>query len=121
MQWSMGYGDGADTAPTTTRGTPVIDNLGFHTDRDYQAELDSLNRQINATTGRLQIGLFHTPEDERNTRGRLTTLQPHARIRAREAAMENQRLDRLTAAVRVVGDPILGFIAYVVFGPQALP
>ncbi|MFM9780404.1 hypothetical protein [Streptomyces scabiei] len=99
----------------------MIDNLGFHTDRDYQAELDSLNRQINATTGRLQIGLFHSPEDERNTRSRLTTLQTHARILAREAAMENQRLDRLTAAVRVVGDPILGFIAYVVFGPQALP
>lgn len=99
----------------------MIDNLGFHVDRDYQAELDSLNRQINATTGRIEVGLFHSYEDEWNTRGRLTTLQTHARVLAREVAMENQRLDRLTAAVRVAGDPVLGFIAYVVFGPKALP
>lgn len=103
------------------QGDPVIDNLGFHVDRDYQAELDSLNRQINATTGRIEIGLFHSYEDEWNTRGRLATLQTHARDLAREVAMENQRLDRLTAAVRVAGDPVLGFIAYVVFGPKALP
>jgi hypothetical protein len=99
----------------------VIDNLGFHTDRDYQTELAQLNREINALTGRLEIGLFYSPEDRHNTYGQLNSLQHQAQVITREAAMENQRLDRLTDAVRIAGDPVLGFIAYVVFGPKALP
>ena len=99
----------------------MIDNLGLHTNHDHQAELDRLNREINAITGRITVGLFHSPEDRWNTHGRLTNLQNQQRTLLREVAMENQRLDRLAKAVRLVGDPELGFIAYVVFGPKALP
>ena len=99
----------------------MIDNLGFHTDRDHQNELDRINREIAAVTGRITIGGFYSPEDRWNTHGRLTNLQNQQRALLREVAMENQRLDRLAKAVRLVGDPELGFIAYVVFGPKALP
>ncbi len=99
----------------------MIDNLGFHVVRDYQTELTKLNREINALTGRLEVGLFYSPEDRHNTYGRLSTLQRQAQIITRNAAMENQRLDRLADAVRTVGDTELGFIAYIVFGPKALP
>ncbi|MFD8516519.1 hypothetical protein ACFV27_36945 [Streptomyces antimycoticus] len=72
----------------------MIDILGFHTDRDYQAELAALPHDIDTLT---------------------------IRTLTREAALENQRLNRLASAVRFAGDPTLGFIAYVAFGPDALP
>lgn len=99
----------------------MIDNLGLHTDRDHQTELDGINREIAAVTARITIGGFYSPEDRHNTYGRLDSLNTQQRTLLREAAMENQRLDRLADAVRTVGDYQLGFIAYVVFGPKALP
>ncbi|MFD9721059.1 hypothetical protein [Streptomyces sp. NPDC059076] len=99
----------------------MIDNLGFHTDRDLQSELAAVQRQVNALEGRVTVGLFYSPEDRHNTYGQLTNLQVRANTLAAELAAENEELDRLTAAVRIVGDPDLGFIAYVVFGPAALP
>jgi len=99
----------------------VIDNLGFHVVRDYETELAQLNREIDALTGRVTIGNFYSHEDRHNTYGRLSNLQARAATLTTELAMETQRLDRLAAAVRTVGDAQLGFIAYVVFGPKALP
>lgn len=99
----------------------MLDVLGFHTDRDYQTELDTLNREIRALTNKVTGGHFYSYEDRHNTYGRLDNLNNQARVLAREAAMETQRLDRLADAVCLVGDADLGFIAYVVFGPAALP
>jgi hypothetical protein len=99
----------------------VIDNLGFHVVRDYQTELTQLNREITALTRKVTIGSFYSHEDRHNTYGRLSDLQARAAPLTTELAMETQRLDRLAAAVRIVGDAQLGFIAYVVFGPKALP
>ena len=72
----------------------MIDTLGFHTDRDFHAELATIQPDIDTLTIRTLI---------------------------KEAAMEDQRLARLAEAFLVVGDPALGFIAYVAFGPEALP
>jgi hypothetical protein len=99
----------------------MLDTLGFHIDPDYQAELDTLNREITALTNRVTDGLFYSYEDRHNTHGRLHNLQSRARVLTREAAMEDQRIRRLANAVRAAGDAELGFIAYVVFGPAALP
>ncbi|WP_435606612.1 hypothetical protein [Streptomyces ardesiacus] len=99
----------------------MLNTLGHHTNRDYQTELHTLQAQINALTGKITIGDFHSHEDQHNTHSRLHNLQTQEKNLRREAAMENQRIDRLAAAVRTAGDPDLGFIAYVVFGPAALP
>lgn len=99
----------------------MIDNLGFYTHRDLNAELAKLHREIDALTGRITIGLFYSLEDEWNTTGQLARTQTRAALVAEELAAENAELDRLTAAIRLVGNPTLGFIAYVVFGPAALP
>jgi hypothetical protein len=99
----------------------MLDVIGFHTDRDYQAELDTLNREIRALTIKVTEGRFYSYEDRHNTYGRLDNLHRQAGVLTREAAMETQRLDRLEAAVRLLGDAALGFVAYVVFGPAALP
>ncbi|WP_448333545.1 hypothetical protein [Streptomyces sp. DSM 41534] len=72
----------------------MLDILGLHTDRDYHAELAALPRGIDTLT---------------------------IRALTREAAIEDQRLNRLASAVHIVGEPTLGFIAYVAFGPDALP
>ena len=99
----------------------MINNLGYHTDRDLTTELATLNREIAALTGRITIGLFHSPEAAWNTSGQLANAQTRAALIADELDAENAELNRLTAAIRTVGDPTLGFIAYVVFGPAALP
>ncbi|MFJ2279286.1 hypothetical protein ACIOEZ_34620 [Streptomyces sp. NPDC087866] len=99
----------------------MIDNLGVHTDRDLNTELDALTRQINALTGQFAIDLFHSPEAKWNAQAELTNCQVRAQLLAEELAAETAEQDRLTDAIRTVGDPTLGFIAYVLLGPAALP
>lgn len=99
----------------------MIDVLGFHDDRDYHAELTALRAEIRALTHKVEDGRFYSYEDRHNTYGRLDNLHRQEQVLVREAAMEDQRLARLADAVRLVGDVELGFIAYVVFGPAALP
>ncbi|MFE7547029.1 hypothetical protein [Streptomyces gardneri] len=99
----------------------MLDTLGFHANRDFHAELATLQTEIQALTGQIQIGLFHSWEAEHNTRARLASLQHRADVIAREAAADDANINRLAQAVRLVGDIDLGFIAYVVFGPAALP
>ncbi|MEU9947042.1 hypothetical protein [Streptomyces sp. NPDC047939] len=99
----------------------MIDCLGFHTDRDLDTELATLNREINALTGQIVIGNFHSVEAGWNASAQLSHCQLRAHLVAEQLAAETAELDRLTAAVRMVGDTTLGFIAYVVFGPAALP
>ncbi|MFH8483665.1 hypothetical protein [Streptomyces sp. NPDC018055] len=99
----------------------MIDNLGFHTDTDLHTELATLNRQITALTGRLDIGNFYSWEDRYNTGSQLASLQARAERLTDEIAEADADTDRLLNAIRLVGDPTLGFIAYVVYGPQVLP
>lgn len=99
----------------------MLDVLGLHTDRDYQAELATLRTRIRALTAQVTAGRFHSWEARHNTRGELYNLRRQETVLVREAAMEDQRLTRLADAVRLVGDADLGFVAYVVFGPSALP
>lgn len=99
----------------------MIDNLGFHTDNDLHTELTNLNRQITALAGRLDIGNFYSWEDRYNTDSHLTNLQARAERLTNEIAEADADTDRLLAAIRLVGDAELGFIAYVVYGPQVLP
>ncbi|MFD7855212.1 hypothetical protein ACFV6B_13125 [Streptomyces microflavus] len=99
----------------------MIDNLGFHTDTDLHTELAGLNRQITALTGRLDIGNFHSWEDRYNTDSQLTNLQARAERLTVKITEADAETDRLLAAIRLVGDPTLGFIAYVVYGPKVLP
>jgi hypothetical protein len=98
----------------------MLDSLGFHTDRDYRAELDTLQREIDQIARRIQAG-SGSYEDRHNTSSHLATLQRHARALAGLAATEEQEMRRLATAIRTVGDPDLGFIAYVVYGARALP
>lgn len=99
----------------------MIDSLGFHTDRDLNAELAELDRQINALTARVTGDTFSHFEDRWNDRSSLDNLRARAAILAAEVAIQNQEMERLTSAIRTLGDADLGFIAYVVFGPAALP
>lgn len=99
----------------------MIDTLGFHIDRDYHAELTEIRKEINALNGRITVDVFHSWEARYNTKTRLDELHAQAAVLAREAAMEDQRIQRLADAVRIAGDADLGFITYVVFGPNALP
>lgn len=99
----------------------MITALGFHTDRDLHAELAALQSDIRITTARCATNNFPTPETGWNTWSHLDNLRFRYRVLAKEAAMEDQRINRLARAVQQVGDADLGFIAYVVFGPNALP
>lgn len=99
----------------------MLDLLGFHEDRDLHTELAALRRDYDATAARCTNAAFATPEHSWNTWGRLDSLRHQIRVLTREAAMEDQRLQRLAQAVQIVGDIDLGFIAYVTFGPAALP
>lgn len=99
----------------------MIDTLGFHTDRDLQGELATLQREIDQLTTRVTVGWFHSPEAELNTWADLDNRRQRAAILTRDIAAEDEELERLASAIRTVGDPDLGFIAYVVFGPHALP
>lgn len=99
----------------------MIDNLGFHIHRDLHAELAQLRRQIASLTQQVIGNSFYSYEAGWNANARLDRLTEQARVLTREAAMEDQRIRRLVDAVRVVGDADLGFIAYVVFGPRAIP
>lgn len=99
----------------------MLDTLGFHTNRDYQAELHTIRAEIRALTNKVTDGRFYSYEDRHNTHARLNNLHRQANTLTREAAMEDQRLNRLNTAVRTAGDIDLALIAYVVFGPSALP
>ncbi|MEU5490301.1 hypothetical protein AB0G98_21500 [Streptomyces sp. NPDC020196] len=110
--------------PTTTHhplGAPVIDNLGFHTDRDLHAELATLDRELAGINARTTTGNFHSHEDRINTWSRQDSLQYRRTQLLEDIAQDDAETDRLLAAIRTVGDPDLGFIAYVVFGPAVLP
>jgi hypothetical protein len=98
----------------------MLDNLGFHTDRDYRAELDTLQHEIDQVTRRTQAG-FSSYEERHNTYSHLATLQHRAHVLTGLAATEEQEMRRLETAIRTVGDPDLGFLAYVVYGPRVLP
>jgi hypothetical protein len=111
---------GPTTTHPNTLGAPVLDNLGFHTDRDYRAELDTLQHEIDTVTKRVQAG-FGSYEERHNTYSHLDTLQRRAQILTGLAAVEDQEMNRLETAIRTVGDPDLGFIAYVVYGARVLP
>ncbi|MFB7592389.1 hypothetical protein [Streptomyces sp. NPDC056169] len=97
----------------------MIDNLGFHTDRDFHTELATLQSEITILTA--QVGHSHSWEARHNALAQLDHLRGRADVIAREAAAADANQERLAAAVRLVGDIDLGFIAYVVFGPAALP
>ncbi|MFJ3083061.1 hypothetical protein ACIPJG_25355 [Streptomyces halstedii] len=99
----------------------MIDNLGFHTDNDLHAELATINCEITALTGRLDIGNFHSWEARYNTESQLANLQGRAHQLTAEVAEADAETDRLLAAIRLVGDAELGFIAYVIYGPTVLP
>ncbi|MGW4270806.1 hypothetical protein ACWEGQ_00210 [Streptomyces seoulensis] len=99
----------------------MIDNLGFHTHPDYTTELTTIQTEIRSLTSRINIGNFHNWEAHHNTWSHLHDLHAQEKNLLREIAMENQRLNRLETALRAVGDIHLGFIAYIVFGPAALP
>lgn len=99
----------------------MIDVLGFHDDTDYAAELAAVRAEIETLTRRVTADAFYSYEDRHNTWSRLDGLRHRAAELARETAMDDQRTARLATAMRTIGDPELGFIAYVVFGPAALP
>ncbi|RPK56208.1 hypothetical protein EES43_24510 [Streptomyces sp. ADI96-02] len=99
----------------------MIDTLGFHTDNDLHAELATINREITALVGRLDIGNFYSWEARYNTESQLANLQGRANQLSAEIAVADADTDRLLAAIRLVGDVDLGFIAYVVYGPAVLP
>lgn len=99
----------------------MLNNLGHHTDRDLHTELADLNREITALSGRLNIGNFHSWEARHNTESQLTNLQDRAYHLTDEITAADADTDRLIGAIRRVGDPDLGFIAYVVYGPTILP
>lgn len=99
----------------------MIDNLGFHNHPDYTTELATTQAEIRSLTGQITIGNFHSWEARHNTHGRLSTLLTREAVLTREAAMETQRLNRLADAARTVGNIYLAVIAYIVFGPAALP
>ena len=86
-------------------GATVLDTLGHH--RDLTAELDALTHRI--TTCK--------PTDWRT----INRLCARATQVVRDINSENTNLDRLETAIRTVGDPMLGFIAYVIYGPTVLP
>ncbi|MFC8008719.1 hypothetical protein [Streptomyces cinereoruber] len=99
----------------------MITNLGLHSHRDLHTELATLRREIAALTGQVETGLFHSWENEHNTRGTLHSLQVQATVLQAEADAEDANLARLAHAIHLVGDLDLGFLAYVVYGPDALP
>lgn len=99
----------------------MIDNLGFHTERDLAAELATLNREIRILEVRITTGAFNPFEDRHNAWGQLDNLRSRAEALTQEIAAEDFALNRLADAIHTVGDVDLGFIAYVVFGPAALP
>ncbi|RSS33773.1 hypothetical protein [Streptomyces sp. WAC08241] len=99
----------------------MITNLGLHNHRDLHTELATLHRKITALTGKVQIGLFRSWEDEHNTRGNLHHLQNQADVLQAQADAEDAEIARLAHAIHLVGDLYLGFIAYVIYGPDALP
>ena len=99
----------------------MIDTLGFHVDRNYRAELDDLNTRIARLSDRVTANWFSTFEERTNTWSQLGHLRFRAHALTKEVAMEDQRIGRLTDALQIVGDPAIGFIAYVAFGPDALP
>ncbi|MFF7335385.1 hypothetical protein [Streptomyces sp. NPDC008150] len=83
----------------------MIDQLGYHDTRDLRAELTALDAQIARTRA------YDTQQ----------TLLRRRPVLVREAAMEDQRLHRLATAVHQAGDLDLGVLAYIVYGPKALP
>ncbi|MFJ3141704.1 hypothetical protein ACIPJM_04535 [Streptomyces halstedii] len=88
---------------------------------DLREQLDTITREINALTGRIEIGNFYSPEDQHNTWSRLDNLRPRAQHLADQIAAEDQETQRLADAISATGDLRLGFIGYVIFGPVVLP
>ncbi len=99
----------------------MINVLGLHDDRDLHAELATVKREYDVTLARVAIGGFDQYETGWNTSARLSALHTQVHELTRLAAMEDQRIQRLADAISVVGDPVLGFIAYVALGIDALP
>jgi hypothetical protein len=99
----------------------VLDALGFHTDPDFQTELDTLNVEIATLMQQVAEDKFRYPEDRMNAHSALDNLQRRARALEPKAAEQNQRLDWIASCVRLVGDAELAGIAYVVFGTSVLP
>lgn len=99
----------------------MIDYLGFHDDTDHHAELAAVRSEIDTLILRVTGDHFHSYEDRYNTWSELNGLRHRAATLTRETAMDDQRTTRLATAMCTAGDAELGFIAYVVFGPEALP
>lgn len=99
----------------------LLNDLGLHIDRDYQAELDALNTEIAELTQEIRADRFHSLEARTNAHLKLDSL--HARVPELEwnAQIQNQRLDWIGDAARMTGDLILGALAYVVYGERVLP
>ena len=99
----------------------MLTALGSHTDRDYQAELDTLNTEIDQLTQQIRADRFHSPEARTNAYLKLGSL--HARVPELEwqAEVQNQHLDWIADAARLTDSLVLGAIAYVVYGETVLP
>lgn len=90
-------------------------------DRDYQAELDTLNADIGTLIEQVKADRFHSLEHRTNTHGKLGTLLSQVPILEWETEIQNQRLDWIADAARMTDSVLLGGIAYVVFGTAVLP
>ncbi|MFI6055476.1 hypothetical protein ACIBCO_35990 [Streptomyces violascens] len=99
----------------------MLDNLGFHTDRDIRTELADTRRQLAAAEARLAIGDLGTYEATVNNASLCTTLTARAATLTIEAAQEDDELRRLADAIARTGDFDLAVIAYIALGPTALP
>ncbi|MEU7738223.1 hypothetical protein AB0B51_35105 [Streptomyces griseus] len=99
----------------------MIDTLGFHTDDDLHAELANLDRRISDLATQIDHGRFHSLEADRNIRAYHASLLGARPKLAAQVAEADADTDRLLDAVNAVGDAVLGFIAYVVYGPVVLP
>jgi hypothetical protein len=99
----------------------MLDSLGFHTDRDIRTELADTRRQLEANEARLAIGNLGTYEATVNNAYEHAALATQATALAIEAEEEDIEMRRLADAITRVGDLDLGVLAYITFGPAALP
>ncbi|MGV9891679.1 hypothetical protein [Streptomyces sp. NPDC003395] len=99
----------------------LLTDLGLHTDRDYQADLDALNTEIDQVTQEIRADRFHSLEARTNAYLKLGSLHARVPVLEWEAEVQNQRLDWIADAARMAGDLVLGAVAYVVYGERVLP